>query len=143
MKNLLKWLTVCLTFSYAIPAAGQATVSEFVSVHGKNFYVNGQMFWPVVMNYVVDIQYDGSGNKFVCPHHGYGTTNGYETTDAASSFNALVADFTLLKNQGFNTVRVVGATEVGAHCYDSQCSQWSGDLEYYASNSACTGGGFV
>jgi hypothetical protein len=151
MKKFLKWLIACFTLGITVPAASQATVSEFVSVHGKSFYVNGQKFWPVVMNYIVDIQYDASNNKFVCPHHCYGTINDYETTDAMSSFNALVADFTLLRNQGFNTVRIVGASEVGAHCYDinNNCSadnpnaSWSPDLEYYARNSANTGGGYV
>ncbi len=72
------------------------------------------IFFPISMNYLVDIVRDPYGNEFIAPHHSYDLTNNYEITDGSGMlnetdcYNQIVTDLLEIKNMGFNSIRLVG-----------------------------------
>lgn len=103
MRNLLAYintllfiLTVQLTFA-----------QTYVTIENGEFRHNGQKFTPVVMNYGINYRTDGS-DLWAVPAHGYGSTNDIECNGLAHCTQTIKADFQLLKDKGFNTIRLVG-----------------------------------
>ncbi len=101
-------------FLLLLPFCIMAQSGNFVSLDGRQFKLNGTNFFPVAMNYLVNIVRDQNGNLFIAPEHSYGPTNDYEcsgagcTINETDSYNQIVADLQKIKNMGFNSIRLMG-----------------------------------
>lgn len=103
------WTFLVLTLLITANSISQTTQSnEYVSIKGKKFELNGQPFFPLTINYGVDIVHDNNNNLFIAPHNGYKDPIGYEGTNQATCFQSVVNDLIAIKNLGFNSVRLVG-----------------------------------
>lgn len=96
-------LTKTLIFCIPISLLGQ-----FISIQNKQFFINGLRFIPMVMNYTVNIRYEGSENFWVSPSMSYYTTPvGSNCKTKEDCFQDLLRDFNQIHRLGFNTVRIV------------------------------------
>lgn len=88
--------------------------SQVVTLVGKQFKdENGNPFYPVVCNYILDYGYDlGSSSYFLMPHHKYGTTWLDDCSTLSECQNRIQEDFHEIKLMGFNTIRLVGSDPV-------------------------------
>ncbi len=82
--------------------------SSYVDLKGKKFQINGNSFYPVTMNYIVDVVHTSNGQKYIAPHEKYFQNDGYGCHTQQDCFNQIVEDLTLLKSIGFNSIRLVG-----------------------------------
>jgi hypothetical protein len=82
---------------------------EFVSLEGKVFKLNGKEFYPMVLNYGVDLEV-GNGIFWASPSN---TGFGNEVRDHKKETANLrfKADMQMIKDLGFNSVRLVGIAE--------------------------------
>ncbi len=83
----------------------------FVSMRDNKFFLNGEEFYPVAVNYFVSAQGD-ENNYWASPCFDYNTDPKYQYTSKDSSLKQLRADMNLIKEMGFNSVRLVGMSEV-------------------------------
>lgn len=92
-----------------------------VTLDGKQFRLNGANFYPMVMNYAVELTMpSGSGaagwqNSYVTPYIEYGINNGpnggpgsyiFECTNSTQCEADILTDLNYLKSINFNTIRV-------------------------------------
>ncbi len=85
---------------------------HFVSIRDKKFFLDDKEFYPVTLNYMVSVQTDEQESElWPCAYTGYnkGFKNLYTTKD--SCLMQLKADMELIKEMGFNTVRLVSIGE--------------------------------
>ena len=87
---------------------GYTQSNDFVSLKGRKFKLAGQDYYPLSLNYIVDIVHDNQGDYYVAPHHSYFLSNHFECLDEQDCFDALVDDFVTIRNLGFNSIRLVG-----------------------------------
>jgi len=83
---------------------------QFVSIKDKKFILEDKEFYPITLNYMASLQTDGK-NLWACSYTGYnpGFVNRYITKD--SCLMQLKADMDLIKEMGFNTVRIAAVGE--------------------------------
>ncbi len=81
--------------------------SEYVSIINNQFSLKGKPFYPVVLNYIVSMQADESGNVWASSFNGYTPNNKYRYITKDSSLMQLKAEMDLIKEKGFNTIRIV------------------------------------
>lgn len=86
----------------------QAQNSNFVTLQGKKFRVKDQNFYPLSMNYIVDIVHNNQGDFYIAPHHSYFTSNHFECQNEQECFDEVLNDFITIKNMGFNSIRLAG-----------------------------------
>lgn len=102
MKNLFYKLIIG-GFSI-VPILGYSQNNDFVNLQGKQFKLNNLNFYPVTVNYRVDIVRNDYGLEFIAPLHSYDLTNDYEITDGSGvlnesdSFNQILNDFQTIKD---------------------------------------------
>lgn len=108
MKQLYKMCVFGLLAYACLTVGAFAQSSHYVTLHGRQFKLEGQDFYPVSMNYIVDIVEDGQGNRYPAPHRSYFASNQYECYNEQECYDEIVEDMATLKNLGFNSVRVVG-----------------------------------
>jgi hypothetical protein len=72
--------------------------------------LRGKRFFPLVMNYQVNLVTDGAA-IWPVPYSGYNVGDRFRTTDPDSAALQLRAELALLRSLGFNTVRVNNFTE--------------------------------
>ena len=83
--------------------------NEFVSIENKKFILNKQVFFPIMMNYIV--RYRNIDNELVAaPAIEYDSINTYESRTKEEVDHRLHAHFQLIKEMGFNTLRLVGVS---------------------------------
>jgi hypothetical protein len=114
-KFLILITAACM---YSVNLLGQCT--DFVTVDGKKLKCGGSDYFSVAINYVVEVMH-ACGTTTASPYtiqnhypsraHMYSPDNTFdpEITNRTQAFNAMLKDFTDMKNQGFNTIRVAGA----------------------------------
>lgn len=85
--------------------------SGFVSIKDGGFTVNNKPFYPIVLNYIVNIQSDGK-SFWVAPTADYEKNKKFRFINKDSTLMQFKAEMNLIKNLGFNTVRIVGIGEV-------------------------------
>ena len=100
---------------------GQANGNVYLE--GKQFKLNGTNFYPMVMNYAVELTMpNGSGasgwpNSYVTPYIEYGVNNGpsgglgsyiFECTNSSQCEADILTDWTYLSTLNFNAIRVAG-----------------------------------
>jgi hypothetical protein len=83
---------------------------NYVSIENKRFSLNGKYFYPIAVNYVATLLTDGN-NYWASTSWDYYTTGAVQPIIKDSSLLRLKADMQLIKQMGFNTVRIVGIGE--------------------------------
>jgi hypothetical protein len=109
MKRKLIYILLILQ----IPLLMQA---QYVTLKGKQFYdESGNVFYPVSMNYIMNIVYDATINTsnyydkyYVSQHSHYGVDNTIDCTNPPTCMCQIDSDFYNIKRMGFNTVHLVG-----------------------------------
>lgn len=81
-----------------------------VKLFDNHFSLNGESFYPIVLNYIVSFQTDGK-DFWGCSYKGYNPNSEFHYKTKKASFAQLRADMNLIKELGFNTVRIVGIGE--------------------------------
>lgn len=86
---------------------------NFVSIEGNKFKLNGKDFYPVTVNYLATLYTDGN-EYWAGPATSYDldTLHGITTKDLG--IKGLRADLHLIRQLGFNSVRIVGIGEESA-----------------------------
>jgi hypothetical protein len=126
MKKIILFLTLCFGL-LGSPYAILGQTQDYVYIKNKKFMLNGEKWFPITMNYIVDVVYQvdefNDTTYFIAPYHDYGATFYYDCDNEMDCFNQLVSDFQLLANNGFNSVRIVGeAIEYGTSCDNNATS---------------------
>lgn len=83
---------------------------HFVYLKHKQFYLDGKPFFPLVLNYQVTLQSDKNG-LWASPYADYLGRNGNLLSTKDSCLSQLKADMELIREMGFNTIRIVGIGE--------------------------------
>lgn len=78
---------------------------EFVSLEGKQFRVNGEDFYPVTVNYIVDFV-TTDGGFALSPTYTYEKPRAYEYRNRDSLLLQFDAHMKLIRNMGFNSIRL-------------------------------------
>jgi len=86
---------------------------HFVSMEGNKFKLNGKDFYPVAVNYLVTLHSDGK-ELWAAPATSYDVDSLHELLTKEECLKGLQADLTLIRELGFNTVRIVGIGEEAA-----------------------------
>ncbi|MBL7900743.1 MAG: T9SS type A sorting domain-containing protein [Bacteroidia bacterium] len=106
MKRIVLAL-FCALFTKTVLLFGQ-NPNLMKIINGK-FNENGNIFYPVSVNYIVKMVEDDVGNICVSPYHEYGPdTSDYDFTTKAQLFAQMVSHFQYISSVGFNSIRVVG-----------------------------------
>ena len=94
-----------------------------VTLDGKQFKLNGANFYPMVMNYAVELTMpnnsgaNGWPNSYVIPYIEYGVNNGpiggpgsyiFECTNSSQCEADILTDWNYLSTLNFNAIRVAG-----------------------------------
>ena len=79
--------------------------TNFVYIEGNKFKLQGEDFFPIILNYVVDYQND-NGNFVVMPCIDYDSLGVIEAHGAENVADQLRGHFQLISEMGFNTLRV-------------------------------------
>jgi hypothetical protein len=98
------------------PLVVSTPADQYVSLDEDGFIAGSERFIPMVLNYKVSLQTDSS-LVWPCPYLGYskGGVPRFVTRD--SSLMELRADLQLIRELGFNSVRIVG---IGEHAVDDK-----------------------
>lgn len=117
MKYLIVFVIFCtatilyLTIPFGSDKVTISTPKEcFVSIKDKKFSLHGKEFYPITLNYIVSLQTDGK-NIWPCPYTGYNKDSKFQYRTKDSCLLQLKADMNLIKELGFNCVRLVGIGE--------------------------------
>jgi hypothetical protein len=106
-----KYILIFILFSAAaiLYLSFPVTSKEhFISIKDNKFRLNGKGFYPVAINYIVSARAD-KNEIWTCPYFGY--TPDLKNPSAAkdSCLLQLKADMELIKEMGFNSIRLIGA----------------------------------
>ena len=108
-----KYILLFLVFSLASALyflISDETPEGFVSMKNDQFILNNEVFQPIVINYITSLQQDGK-NLWVSSCKEY-EKNAVHLPKVEQEYNEnLFAEMTLIKDLGFNTVRIVGVGE--------------------------------
>jgi len=77
----------------------------FVKLETNGFTREGKAFFPLMLNYVAEFRYS-KNQYFISPLKAYENLDQYEHDDSLGTANQLRGHFRLIREMGFNTVRV-------------------------------------
>ncbi len=144
MKMINFFLSFVLLIICTSPLLSQ--VNGPVTIEGKQFKLNGANFYPMVMNYGVELtrqQNTNWNNSYLTPYVEYGVNAGpnggpnsyfFECNNLNQCKNDIIADWTYLVSKGFNTIRVAGfytKFQDNPNKLFFKCRESYMDLEYY------------
>lgn len=109
MKKLLLYLFPLVLLFCAVSCSSPPK-AHFVALQDGHFVLNNKPFYPVTLNYMVSLQSDGK-ELWPCAYTGYNMGNRNRYTSKDSCLMELQADMDLIRQMGFNTVRLVGIGE--------------------------------
>jgi hypothetical protein len=83
---------------------------EFVTIKDGKFYLQNKPYYPVALNYMVSLQ---ANDSILWPSsfRGYGEQSNFNFTNRDSCLLELRAEMKMIRDMGFNTVRLVGIGE--------------------------------
>ncbi len=110
MKGILKTLFFLSIFFFTYYLLLSRPRPNFVYLNQEKFYLNGEPYFPLALNYIVTLQADAN-ELWPSPYAGYLDTNGRLFSTKDSALAQLRADMELIREMGFNTVRVTGIGE--------------------------------
>jgi hypothetical protein len=79
-----------------------------IKLSGGKFYDKKEVFYPMIMNYQVNIYTDDEKEYWVGPHHGYSSDNNRCCHNQTDALMAIFSDFARIKEMGFNSIRLCG-----------------------------------
>lgn len=121
MKKYVYWLIlILLTFSACKPK--NTFEEQFVTIRNNHFELNDEVFFPMMLNYVVEYYNDGD-DFTIGPSIDYDSIDYYEATDKEDIQKQLNGHLNLIKEMGFNTIRV---------CFDRMQCDENGQFYYSA-----------
>ncbi len=91
-------------------------MDAYIVLDENGFTLGNKPFVPIVLNYKVSLQTD-SNVVWPCPYLGYNKGGGPNYMSRDSSLLELKADLELIRDLGFNCVRIVG---IGEHSVDDK-----------------------
>lgn len=106
MKRL-KIIFVLSLFIFTKLLVAQDSAGKIELKDGK-FFQDSVPFYPMVLNYQMDICTDDEKNFWLSPHHGYSNDNARCCHTETDALMALFSDFIKIKELGFNTIRLCG-----------------------------------
>jgi hypothetical protein len=83
---------------------------HFVTIKDGKFFLENKPFYPVAVNYMVSLQAD-SVQMWPSSFRGYGDHSYFNHTNRDSCLNELRAEMQMIRDMGFNSVRLVGIGE--------------------------------
>lgn len=98
---------------------------DFVYIENSNFKINDKNFFPIIMNYVVKYR-KINRDIFLGPAMEYDSISKFEGNSKDSIHNRIKAHFQLIKEMGFNSIRLVGLNSL---VYDEGSEK--AKLDYY------------
>lgn len=122
-KLSLVFIIIALVFFSCKKKRETIPSSAFVSIEDNHFIVGDETFFPLMLNYVVSFQSDGD-RFIVAPAVYYDSCNYADAVGAKAVEKQLKGHFGLIRDLGFNTVRV---------CFD-RIGQDADGRHYYAAN---------
>ena len=108
---------ICLTLC---SGGGNKHKSDFVYMEGKTFKLNGKDFYPMILNYGPELMM-GNNMLWVKPNTGYEDKDVQHTKE--SGLLKFKADMQMIKDLGFNMVRLCGIGEY--NCKDSAITKYA------------------
>jgi hypothetical protein len=84
--------------------------SKFVSIQNKKFNLNNKPFYPITINYIAAMQAD-KNSLWPCSFIAYNPDAKFQFTTKDSCLMQLKADMDLIKEMGFNSIRLAGIGE--------------------------------
>ena len=84
---------------------------DFVSIGETHFNLDGKPFYPLAVNYMAATQTDGK-DLWPRPAIDYTVDTSQESKTKEACLEELSADMNLIRQMGFNSVRIVGISEV-------------------------------
>lgn len=90
-----------------LPGCGQPGPSSFVRMADGHMELDGKPFYPIALNYIADLQWNDTA-CWAAPCRNYEEHDQFRFTSRDSSLRLIEAEFRLIKQLGFNTVRIVG-----------------------------------
>jgi len=132
-KNCIFHLFCSLFLYFGLSSPAQ---TGYITIQGRQFKDgNGNNFYPLVCNYVVDVVTpEDPGdytNTFISPKATYGQDNEYSCDGSNSCDQELLNDFNEILSLGFNTVQIMGLNPIYHsqgdiwHCWDMNQSDWT------------------
>jgi hypothetical protein len=132
-------ILVLIFLAFILQSYVHSQTSNYVKIEGQKFILNGSDYYPVAVNYLVQITKNHTNNSYYLSPNwnhsnewGWPNTGGdgrfiYSTTDDIGvSHNKLVNDMSKMSGRGINTLRVCGLGvnfENGAITYPGGCSE--------------------
>lgn len=101
MKKLLLLIGIVVLIIMDIQA-------QYVYIENGEFKLDGQNYYPMILNYEVQIRKNSQNEYWVTPHHCYGNSNEFECHNKTDCLNELKAQFQMVKDMGFNAIRLCG-----------------------------------
>lgn len=106
--NKTRILLFLAFFSFVPGVFSQRVKEQQVTIENGKFKINNIDFYPIVLNYQIDI-YSVDGNTFFAgPHHGYSSRNNRCCSNETDALMTLFSDFVRIKEMGFNCIRLCG-----------------------------------
>jgi hypothetical protein len=82
------------------------SMAQQVTLQGKQFYLDGNKFYPMVVNYILWAASE-NGSYFAAPDRAYSTILNYMCESVPSCTEQIQAQFNYIAGMGFNTVRIM------------------------------------
>jgi hypothetical protein len=91
----------------ALLSAGceQTPTTSFVSLKNDTFVLEGKPFFPLGVNYIVQLQWNDTA-CWAAPCRNYEVPGTFRFLSRDSSLMQIKAEFALMRNMGFNSVRI-------------------------------------
>jgi hypothetical protein len=105
-----RWLFAGLVCGALLSGCGTQSDEGFIRLQDGRFVRHGEPFFPMVMNIQVNLIDDGT-TCWPASYSGYNTGDRFRYTQRDSALLQLRSEWMLLRQLGFNTVRVVSLTE--------------------------------
>lgn len=87
---------------------------DFVSLNKNGFELHGKPFFPLAINFMVNLQTNGT-DFWPASCRSYNNSSQFLHTDKSANYQQLRNEFRLMKDIGFNTVRIVSIGELDVH----------------------------
>lgn len=87
---------------------------DFVSLENDVFKQNGKPFFPLAINFMVNLQTNGT-DLWPASCRSYNNSSQFLHTEKSANYEQLRNEFRLMKDIGFNTVRIVSIGELDVH----------------------------
>ncbi|MBO7480702.1 MAG: cellulase family glycosylhydrolase [Bacteroidales bacterium] len=88
------------------PKRNHSSKENFIYVEDYKFKQNGEVFYPIMLNYVVDLR-DIDNEAVISPVMYYEKTDEYEYETKEETYEQLSRHFKFIRSMGFNSIRLV------------------------------------